>query len=61
MFDDPANKEIWHPLNSRTARDVITGDILIKIGFVGELDPDIQVMLENMDDTTAMPGMLEQL
>ncbi|KAJ3043986.1 hypothetical protein HDV00_003513 [Rhizophlyctis rosea] len=57
-FDDPNNKEVWHPLNMRTPRDVISGDVCIKMGFVGELDHDIQVMLENLEDTTAHPAQL---
>ncbi|KAJ3054726.1 hypothetical protein HK097_000972 [Rhizophlyctis rosea] len=58
LFDDPNNKEIWNPLNTRTARDIITGDICIKLGFVGELDPDIQHMLENLDDNETVPAQL---
>ena len=57
LFDDPNNKEIWNPLNTRTARDIITGDICIKLGFVGDLDPDIQHMLEDLDDSETAPGI----
>ncbi|KAI9207931.1 phosphatidylserine decarboxylase-domain-containing protein [Polychytrium aggregatum] len=49
-FDDPKNIPVWHPLLPRDPKEEITGDIQLKVGFVGPIQEDLKKLL------SAKPG-----
>ncbi|TPX69345.1 phosphatidylserine decarboxylase [Spizellomyces sp. 'palustris'] len=57
-FDDPKNEPVWHPLHPRKAKENITGEISVKLGFVGELDRDLLGMLDSSAEHTAVHATL---
>ncbi|TPX58616.1 phosphatidylserine decarboxylase [Powellomyces hirtus] len=58
-FEDPNNEPIAEPLHGRKATENITGEISLKLGFVGELDRDLLAMLDSsMEDTAVHATMM---
>ncbi|KAJ3018929.1 hypothetical protein HKX48_002532 [Thoreauomyces humboldtii] len=58
-FDDPNNEPIANPLHGRKSSENITGEITLKMGFVGELDRDLLAMLDSsMEDTKVLATMM---
>ncbi|KAJ3154639.1 hypothetical protein HDU89_007877 [Geranomyces variabilis] len=52
-YDDPNNQPIANPLHGRKSKENITGEICLKLGFVGEIDRDLLSMLDrSMEDST---------
>jgi phosphatidylserine decarboxylase len=41
MFDDVDNEPVWFPLKQRRCREKVSGEILLKIGYSGNVNQDI--------------------
>jgi phosphatidylserine decarboxylase len=41
-WEDPSNHPEWFPLCSRHAKDVVTGDICVQFGLVGNIEPTLR-------------------
>ncbi|ORX46632.1 hypothetical protein BCR36DRAFT_372095 [Piromyces finnis] len=41
MFDDEDNEPIWYPLKQRKSREKVSGEILLKIGYSGAFNENI--------------------
>ena len=50
MFDDAKNVPIWYPLSSgsRPGQKAVNGDLLVKIGLVGEIDQSVLDAIEEV-------------
>ncbi|KAL0083360.1 C2 domain-containing protein [Phycomyces blakesleeanus] len=45
-FFDPDNKSCWFNLSKRSEKDVVSGDILVKFGFIEDHDRDSKEYVE---------------
>ncbi|KAJ3300206.1 hypothetical protein HK104_003435 [Borealophlyctis nickersoniae] len=58
VFDDPNNMAVWLPLNTRSTKESITGDICVKLGFVGNIE-DMNLLLNiNVEDSSVHGGTM---
>jgi len=45
MFDDEDNEPIWFPLKQRRSKEKVSGEILLKIGYTGTINQEINCNL----------------
>ncbi|KAI8821406.1 phosphatidylserine decarboxylase-domain-containing protein [Fimicolochytrium jonesii] len=48
-YDDARNEPFADPVHGRKASDIVTGELSMKLGFVGEIDQDLLAMFDSSE------------